>query len=135
MQFLVENMSTRELRPWIAHRLKLLQPSRIQAKGVFGQAMNMEEQRKELAFMCRHVMSVWRPKGRNEGDGSFPRPDDSTFRSALEQLVRATLVARQVSLFGSAVRQYPSKLSQKLWRKVGEEFKDDDVLYGEYKDR
>ena len=128
MQFLVENMSTQELRRWIAHRLKLLQPSRIQAT-------NMEEQRKELAFMCRHVMSVWRPKGRNEGDGSFPRPDDPTFRSALEQLVRATLVARQVSLFGSAVRKYPSKLSQKLWRKVGEEFKDDDVLYGEYKDR
>ena len=134
MQFLVENMSTRELRHWIAHRLKLLQPSRTQAKGV-GQATNMEEQRKELAFMCRHVMSVWRPKGRNEGDGSFPRPDDPTFSSALEQLVRATLVARQVSLFGSAVRKYPSKLSQEMWRKVGEKFKDDDVLYGEYKDR
>ena len=131
MQFLVENMSAQEIRRWIAHNLKLLQSSSIHTKGI-GQAKNMKERRKELAFMCHHVMSVWRPKG---GDGSYPRPGDPTFSSALEQLVRATLVARQVCLFGSAVRRYPSKLSQKMWRKVGEEFRDGDVLYGEYKNR
>lgn len=72
---------------------------------------------------------------RNEGTGWLPRPDDPDFSSALEKLVRATLLARQVSMFGTAVRKCPSQLSKAMWRKVGEEFNDDDVLHGEYKDR
>ena len=128
MQFLAENMKGRELRRWIVRRSNLLQSFATQTKGV-GQASNMEEQRKELAFMCRHAMSMQRSKG------LLPNPDDPTFSSALEILVSATIVARQLNLFGLAVRRCPSKLSRAMWRKVGEEFNDDDVLHGGYKDR
>ena len=134
MQFLANNMSARELRRWIAHRLKLFQSSGTKAEGT-GQPGNTEKRRRELAFMCRHIMSMERSKARNGAGGWLPRLDDPTFSSVLEQLVIATLMARQVRLFGSAVRKCPSKLSRAMWFKVGEEFKDDDVLHGGYKDR
>ena len=134
MQFLVDNMSDRELRRWINRRSNLLQSFRTRGEG-FDQATSVEEQRKELAFMCRHVISMEHLRKRNEGNGWLPRPDDPDFSSALEKLVRATLLARQVGMFGAAVRKCPSKLSKAMWRKVGEEFNDDDVLHGEYKDR
>ena len=123
MQFLADNMSAGELRSWIACRSDLLDSPRTQ------------EQRKELAFMCQHVMSMERSKSRNQDDGWLPRSDDPAFGLALEELVIATLVARQASLFGSAVRKCPSKLSQAMWREIGREFNDDDVLHGGYKDR
>ena len=134
MQFLAEHMSVRELRSWIACRSDLLQSSWIQAEFT-SQETSIEEQRKELAFMCQHVISMERSKSRNQDAGWLPRPDDPAFSLALEELVRATLVARQVSLFGVVVKKYPSKLSQAMWREIGKEFKDDDVLHGEYKDR
>ena len=134
MQFLVDNMSARELRRWINRRSNFLQSCRTQG-GDTGQSTSMEDQRKELAFICRHVFSMERLKQRNEGSGWLPRPDDPGFSSALEKLVRATLLARQLSMFGAAVRKRPSELSQAMWRKVGEEFNDDDVLHGGYKDR
>ena len=134
MQFLVDNMSARELLRWINRRSNLLQPCRIHGKGG-GQATSMEEQRKELAFVCRHVISMEHLRKRNEGNGWLPRPDDPDFIPALGQLVRATLLARQVGMFGAVVRKCPSQLSKAIWRKVGEEFNDDDVLHGEYKDR
>ena len=134
MQFLADNMSAGELRSWIACRSDLLHSSGTQAEGTV-QEMSIEEQRKELAFMCQHVMSMERSKSRNQDDGWLPKSDDPAFSLALEELVIATLVARQASLFGSAVRKCPSKLSQAMWREIGREFKDDDVLNGGYKDR
>ena len=134
MQFLADNMSLGEIWRWIARRSKLLQPSRTQTQGI-GQATSMEEQRKELAFMCRHLMSGEHSKGRREDDRWLPRPDHPSFSRFLKVIVRATLLARRVSLFGAAVKICPSKLSQAIWREVGEAFDDDDVLYGGYSER
>ncbi|KAK0513137.1 hypothetical protein JMJ35_004123 [Cladonia borealis] len=134
MQFLAEHMSTRELRLWIACRTNSLHSSGSQSEGASHET-SMEEQRKELAFMCQHVMSMERSKRRDHDDSWLPGPDDPAFSLVSESLVVATLVARQVSLFGSAVRKCPGKLSQAMWREIGKEFNDDDVLHGEYKDR
>ena len=57
------------------------------------------------------------------------------FSEALEDLVRATLVARQVNLFGPAVTEYPNDLSLATWHEIGNEFNDNDVLHGGYKER
>ena len=131
MRFLADNMSTRELRSWIACRSSLLQSSRTQAEHP-DQGTSLEEQRKELAFMCHHVLSI---ESRNSDARWLPREDDPAFSFALEELVRATLMARQVRFFGVVVSTRPCKLSQAMWREIGEEFNDDDVLQGEYKER
>ena len=134
MQFLADNMSAGELRSWIAFRSDLLHSPGTQDEGTVRET-SIEEQRKELAFMCQHVMAVERSKSRDQDDGWLPRSDDPAFSLVLEELVIATLVARQTSLFGAAVRKCPSKLSQAMWREIGKEFKDGDVLHGGYKDR
>ena len=134
MQFLVDNMSAEELSCWIARRSYLLHSSKTQATDI-GQATSREVQRKELVLVCQRVNSMERSRRRNEDDRWLFRPDHQNFILALENLVRATLVARQVNVFGPAVTDCPSKLSQAMWYEIGKEFNDDDVLHGEYKDR
>ena len=135
MHFLTDNMSAEELYMWIAHRLFLLRSCMTQAKDI-GQATSREEQRKELAIVCQRIISMERSRRRNEDDRWLFRPDDRRlFKLALEGLVKATLVVRQVNLFGPVVMECPSELSQEMWRDIGKEFNNNDVLHGEYKDR
>lgn len=134
MEFLTYNMSAEELHRWIARRSYLVRLSMTQAKEI-GQATSREEQRKELAFVCQRIISMERSRRRNEDDRWLFTPDHRMFSFALEDLVIATLVARQVNLFGPAVTEYPSDLSRATWYTIGMEFNNNDVLLGGYKDR
>lgn len=134
MHFLADNMWAEELHCWIAHRADLLNSSGPQIHGP-DLATSREEQRKELAIVCQRVISMERSRRRNEGDRWLFRRDDQAFSSALGDLVKATIVARQVHLFGQVIIECPGELSQETWRDIGRAFIDNDVLDGGYKDR
>ena len=134
MQFLADNMSAEELLQWMGRRSSLIQSSRTQAEDIT-QETSREEQRKELAFVCQRIISMERSRRRNEEDSWLFRPGDRMFNLGQEELVRSTLVARQVDLFGAAVTEYPRKLPLAMWREIGKEFNYNDVLHGGYKER
>ena len=127
-------MGAEELRWWIAHRADLLH---LSGPTIYGSnlATSKEEQRKELAIVCHRVISMERSRRRDEDDMWLCEPHTPDFSLAREHLVKATLVARQVHLFGQVVTECPGKLSQEIWRDIGMEFNDNDVLHGGYKDR
>ena len=127
-------MSAEELRYWIARRSYLIQSSRTKAKEI-PQETSREEQRKELAIVCQRIISMERSRRRNEEDRWLFRPDHPMFSLGQEELVRSTLVAREVILFRAAVTENPSELPLAIWHEIGKEFNYNDVLHGGYKER
>ena len=134
MQFLADNMSAEELLQWVGRRSSLIQSSGTQAKDT-AEETSREEQRRELAFVCQRIISMERSRRREEEDRWLFRPGDSMFSLGQEALVRSTLVARQVDLFGTVVTAYSNELPRAIWREIGTEFNYDDILHGGYKEK